>query len=89
MQYDTLLLVWMLSIFMFFQTQHLMTETVQFFIYCVLPSDGLWARWPGFKSQQGQDLSVLHNVQSGSGAHSASCPVGMRGDFLNGKAAVV
>jgi hypothetical protein len=29
----------------------------------------------------------LHHVQNGSGAHSASYPMGTRGSFLRGKAA--
>jgi hypothetical protein len=38
-------------------------------------SDGLRAGRPGFYSWQGQD-SILRSVQTDSGAHPASCPVG-------------
>jgi hypothetical protein len=33
----------------------------------------------GFYSRQGQDSSILHNFQTGSGTHSASYPMGMGG----------
>jgi hypothetical protein len=36
---------------------------------------GLRARHPGLDSRQGQDVSLLHNVQTGSRAHHASYPV--------------
>jgi hypothetical protein len=32
-------------------------------------TDGLPAGQPGFESQQGQDISLLHSIQTGSGAH--------------------
>jgi hypothetical protein len=35
----------------------------------------------GFDSRQGQDPSLLHSVQTDSGAHTASYPVGTGGDF--------
>jgi hypothetical protein len=34
-----------------------------------------------------QDFSLLHNVQTGSGAHPASYPRGTGDSFLGGKAA--
>jgi hypothetical protein len=39
-------------------------------------SDELRAGRPGFDSRQGQDFSRLHNVQTGSGAHPATYPMG-------------
>jgi hypothetical protein len=44
-------------------------------------SDRLRTGWPGFNSRQGQDFSLLHNVQTGSGAHPASYPMGAGGSF--------
>jgi hypothetical protein len=41
--------------------------------------NGLRAARPGFDSRQGQDFSLLHNVQTGSGAHPASYPMGTGG----------
>jgi hypothetical protein len=35
------------------------------------------------------NFSLDHHVQNGSGAHSASYPMGSRGSFLGGKAARV
>jgi hypothetical protein len=35
------------------------------------------------------NFSLLHRVQNGSGAHSASYPMGTRGSFPGGKAADV
>jgi hypothetical protein len=34
------------------------------------------------------NFSLHHRVQNGSGAHPASSPIGTRGSFLGGKAAV-
>jgi hypothetical protein len=42
---------------------------------------------PEFDSRQGQDFSLLHSVQTGSGAHTASCTMGTGGSFPGGKAA--
>jgi hypothetical protein len=46
---------------------------------------------PGLNSRQGQGrkgfLSFRHRVQTYSGAHPASYPVGTRGSFPGGKAA--
>jgi hypothetical protein len=52
-----------------------------------LYGDGLRAGWPGFKSCLGQDFSLFHCLQTDSGAHPASYPVGARGDFPRGKVA--
>jgi hypothetical protein len=40
-----------------------------------------------FESQQGQEFSPLHVVQTGSKAHLASYPMGNWGSFPGGKAA--
>jgi hypothetical protein len=45
-------------------------------IYCSRHRDGLRARWPGLESQQKQELSFLHNVYTGFGAHLASSLMG-------------
>jgi hypothetical protein len=37
---------------------------------------GCTTEGPGFDFQEGQDFSLLHNVQTGSKAHPASYPVG-------------
>jgi hypothetical protein len=50
-------------------------------------SDGLCAGWPVFDSRQGHDFSLLHNVQTGSGTHPASYPIGTVCSFSGGKAA--
>jgi hypothetical protein len=49
-------------------------------------SDGLRAGRPGFDFWQGEG-SLLHTVQTGSGARPASCPMGTWCDFLGCKAA--
>jgi hypothetical protein len=35
-------------------------------------------------ARQRQDVSILHNVQTGSGAYTASCPVSTGGSFSGG-----
>jgi hypothetical protein len=40
-----------------------------------------------FGSLYGQEFSVLHVVQTGSGVHPTSYPMGNGGSFLGGKAA--
>jgi hypothetical protein len=40
-----------------------------------------------FEYRQGQELSLLHAVQTGSGAYSASYLMGSKGSFPGGKAA--
>jgi hypothetical protein len=40
-----------------------------------------------FESPEGQDFSFLHDVQTGSGAHPASYPMGTGCSFPGGKAA--
>jgi hypothetical protein len=47
----------------------------------VLPSNRLRAGRLGLESQQGQNFSLLHNVQTGSGARPASYPMDTGGDF--------
>jgi len=39
----------------------------------------------GFGSQMGQDFSLCKDIQTSSGAHSISNPVGTRGLFPTGK----
>jgi hypothetical protein len=48
----------------------------------VLDDGGVGVRVP-----VGSRFSLLHVVQTGSGAHPASYPMGTRGSFLGGKAA--
>jgi hypothetical protein len=48
-------------------------------------SFGMSMGWTvGFISWQGQDFSVLHNVQTGSGVHTASYPMDAGGCFPMG-----
>jgi hypothetical protein len=54
----------------------LMDETIVFLGVEVAQSGG-----PGFQSRQRKDFSLLHNVQTGSGAHPASYPMHTGGDF--------
>jgi hypothetical protein len=49
-------------------------------------SDGLRAGLPGFASWQGQNYSLFHGVQTNSGAHQASYPMGTRVSFPGGEA---
>jgi hypothetical protein len=46
---------------------------------CPWRLDGLLAGWPGLDFWQGQDVSLLHNVQTSSGAHPASYPMSTGG----------
>jgi hypothetical protein len=46
---------------------------------------GLDDRGAEFESRQGQEFSPLHVVQTGSGAHQASYPMGTGGYFPGGK----
>jgi hypothetical protein len=50
-------------------------------------NSGLRAKWLGFSSWWGQDFSLFHSVQTNSGAHPASYPVGLGGSFPGEKAA--
>jgi hypothetical protein len=52
---------------------------------CPWRLDGLRAGQPGLVSRQRQDVSLLHNVQTGSGAHPASYPASTGGSFSGGK----
>jgi hypothetical protein len=60
-------------------------------IIIVVIAQSVWQQAVGwttrFNSWQGQDFSVLHSVQTGSGAHPASYPMGSRFDFHRSKAA--
>jgi hypothetical protein len=53
-------------------------------LLCPWRLDGLQAGQPGLDSRQGQDVSLLHNVQTGSGANPASYPVSTGGPFSGG-----
>lgn len=48
-------------------------------------SDGLQAGRPGFYFRQGQEFSLFHSVQTVCEAHSASCPMGNKAEFLVSK----
>jgi hypothetical protein len=52
-------------------------------------SDGLRAGWPGFDFRQRQEIffPLLHNVQTGSRAHSASYPIAT-GSLPRGKSSL-
>jgi hypothetical protein len=54
-----------------------MWSELQFILITAYPwsLDGLRAGQPGLDSRQGQDVSLLHNVQTGFGARPASYPV--------------
>jgi hypothetical protein len=41
----------------------------------------------GWTTQKGQEFSLLHVVQTGSGVHPTSYPIGTGGFFPGGKAA--
>jgi hypothetical protein len=45
-----------------------------------------WGSRVRFPTRVG-NFFLHHRVQNGSGAHPASCPMGIRGSFLGGKAA--
>jgi hypothetical protein len=46
---------------------------------------GLRAGQPGLDSRKGQDVSLLHKVQTCSGAHPASYSVSTGGSFSGGR----
>jgi hypothetical protein len=48
---------------------------------------GLDDQGAGVRVPVGSRISLLHVVQTGSGAHPASCPMGTGGSFSRGKAA--
>jgi hypothetical protein len=48
---------------------------------------GLTTKGSEFESRWGQEFSLLHVVQTGSGAHPASYPMGTGGSFPEGKVA--
>jgi hypothetical protein len=47
---------------------------------------GWTTKGSGFESRWGQEFSLLHVVQTGSGAHPASYPTGTGGSFPGSKA---
>jgi hypothetical protein len=49
-------------------------------------SDGQRTGQVVFDAQQRQDFSLLHSIQTSSGAHLALYPMGTGGDFRWGKA---
>jgi hypothetical protein len=62
------------------------------FIYIILNYVGVsiamsygWTAW--FRFLAGQGFSLLHSIQTSSGAHLASCLMGTGGNFRGGKAA--
>jgi hypothetical protein len=55
--------------------RHLTPEPGQLSRY----SDEIQAGRMGFDSQQGKDFSILHSIQTTSGAHPVSYPMGYRG----------
>jgi hypothetical protein len=57
------------------------------FVHLSRYSDGPQAARLGFDSRQGQDFSLLHSVQTGSGAHTASYLMGTGVSFPGCKAA--
>jgi hypothetical protein len=50
-------------------------------------TDGLRDGQAGFDSRKGQDFSLPHRFQTGSGAHLAFYPMGTEDSFLGSKAA--
>jgi hypothetical protein len=48
-------------------------------LFLFLYSDGPWAERPGFNSRQRHDFSLLHSVQTGTGARPPSYPMGFVG----------
>jgi hypothetical protein len=48
---------------------------------------GYWLDDRGVGFRWGQEFSLLHVVQTGSGVHPTSCPMGTGGSFPGGKAA--
>lgn len=58
----------------------LLTGSVEtnFDFYCIF---FVGVEYPGFSSQQGQDMSLLRRAQAGSGSHQTSYPLGTRGNF--------
>jgi hypothetical protein len=54
-------------------------QILYIFVCSVGYSDGLRDDQLGFGSRQGQNVSLLSSLQTGSGAHPASCPMGTVG----------
>jgi hypothetical protein len=51
------------------------------------PAMGWMTEGPKFESQYGQVFSLLHVIQTGSGAHPTSYPTGTNGTFSKVKVA--
>jgi hypothetical protein len=54
-------------------------------LLCPWHLDRLRAGRPGLDSRQEQDVSLLHNVHTGSGVHPASYPMSTGDSFSGGK----
>jgi hypothetical protein len=54
-------------------------------LLCPWSLDGLLTGQPGLDSGQGQDVSLLHDVQTGPGAHPAFYTVSSEGSFTGDK----
>jgi hypothetical protein len=64
-----------------FVSLYLETGTAQWY------SARLWARWSAFRVPAGAgNFSLHHRIQTGSGTHPASYPMGTRGSLPDGKA---
>jgi hypothetical protein len=67
-------------------TYNYIVENRTLWNYCQDNSVCIATDWmAGFDSQHGQDISLLHCVQTCRGAHPASYPVGTRGSFRGSK----
>jgi hypothetical protein len=53
---------------------------------CIATSYGLSDRAVGVEARLGQELSLLHVLHTGCGAHPAFCPIGTGGSFPGDKA---
>jgi hypothetical protein len=53
-------------------------------LLCPWRLDGLRAGQSGLNSREGQDVSLLHNAQTSTGAKPTSYPVSTGGIFLGG-----
>jgi hypothetical protein len=56
-------------------------------VVCIATNYGLDDLGVEFESRKGQELSLLHVVQTGSGAHPASYSMGTGGSFPGAKVA--
>jgi hypothetical protein len=69
------------------QKAHETNKVIESFEIKIRSTVGLDDGWVEFESQYGQEFSLLHIVQTRSGAHPASCPMGTGGSFPGCKAA--